>query len=316
METIAFLVFLLFLLFSPCISTAIHECGHFLIAKLLKVPVLVFSLGNGNSVLTNNQNRTIFNFKWPLTAGYCTTIISKPWKMIAICMAGPVFELIAAFILLLLVFMTSCDFYNTEIASFTYSPITNISIVEQAGMKIGDKITHINGIKVNLYKDISIDKIKDNKIIVDFIRDGKEETIVIENAMQKSVQVGIKLSAIQSNGILKKELFLHSADSFDIGFNPVEDKNNFFNKCYYSMLNFEYTVKHIAITISDFFTGKMELDQAFLNVFVLIPHRLKDLYLMFLALLLLNSAIYNLLPSPSSDGENIIKFMFKAKPSY
>lgn len=204
MDIIGIIIMIIKLLFALVVVATIHEFGHFLFAKKFKMQVNEFAIGFGPKIWQKEYKGTMYSIRWIPLGGYCALegeegdsqnenafSNKKPWQKALVLIAGVLFNAILAFILFITVAMSFDNFYSTKIDGFTYSPLTNVSIVEQAGMKIGDEITHINGKKINMYKDISINDVKDGKMTIDYIRGGQKQTVVIEDAIKKVNKIGV-----------------------------------------------------------------------------------------------------------------------------
>lgn len=198
------LVTIIKILFAFVVVATIHEFGHFIMAKKFGMTVNEFSIGFGPKIWQKKHKDTMYSIRWLPLGGYCAlegeegestdpkSFSNKPaWQRAIVLVMGVVFNAILAFILFIVVSMSFNNFYSTKIDSFVYNPTTGISIVEQAGLRPGDEITHINGKKVNMYEDIKIDKVKDGKMVVDYIRDGQKQTLTIEKAIQKVNKIGV-----------------------------------------------------------------------------------------------------------------------------
>lgn len=146
-----------------------HELGHFILAKLVGVKVLKFSLGFGPKMIGRKIGETEYLISAVPLGGYVKPLGEEPgeelaeeekpraftyqpvWKRLAIVFAGPVFNLILAFIIFSA--FLSLD-HPVEIPDFDAlsAKIVNIaadSPAMRAGLHVNDVVTAING------KDIS-----------------------------------------------------------------------------------------------------------------------------------------------------------------
>jgi len=136
----------------------IHEFGHYLMAKILKVDVAVFSIGFGPSILEKKISGTLFKLSIIPLGGYVKLceddkdpieyLQEKPsvYKFL-ISFAGPFSNILFGFILL---------FFTYSIVGITDLP--NAPIYKISGfkkVKKGDVIIEIDGIKVRTWSDIN-----------------------------------------------------------------------------------------------------------------------------------------------------------------
>jgi len=88
---------------------AIHECGHLLAAKLCGIPVKRFSIGFGPRLLEFTRAETSYWLSWIPIGGYVLPAIEHDdfreppaYKRITFALGGPIANVIAAFMALLL----------------------------------------------------------------------------------------------------------------------------------------------------------------------------------------------------------------------
>ena len=139
-----------------------HEFGHFLLAKLNHVTVVAFSLGMGPTLFHVTAGETDYCLKLLPFGGSCMmlgedgddlgegTFGSKSvWARISIVAAGPVFNLILAYLMaVILIGSVGYDLPLVVGVSEGYP-------AEAAGILPGDLITSINGKPIHLYREIS-----------------------------------------------------------------------------------------------------------------------------------------------------------------
>lgn len=181
-------IILAILLFSAIII--IHELGHFLLAKANKIKVEEFSLGLGPTIFGKQFGETKFSLKLLPFGGACMmgeddaddlsegSFNSKSvWARMSVIIAGPVFNLILAWILC--VIMTLWIGYVAPV-------ITGVEegyAAAEQGMQAGDRITEVNGKHVHLWEDISLANLTNGKnepMEITYERDGKETTVLLE----------------------------------------------------------------------------------------------------------------------------------------
>lgn len=160
---IAFIIVLGFLVFA-------HEAGHFLIAKLFRVRVIVFSFGFGKRLFGVRKGDTDYRVSLiPLggyvrmagdaadeeTVGAPDEYLSKPkWQRFLILVAGPFINLVIAVIFLAFFFAL-----GTEVLKES-NPVIG-SVVEdgpavRAGLRPGDRVVEANGEPVETWEDLKL----------------------------------------------------------------------------------------------------------------------------------------------------------------
>lgn len=154
--SILFIVLAAIFLLGPLI--AIHEFGHYWVARKLGVKVLVYSIGFGPTVLNWTSKKSGIQYRLsalPL-GGYVKMLDERegdvkpedlpfafnrqsPWKRIAIVAAGPLINLIFAVLLFWILFLPQQEQLNTRIGKVM--PETPAAI---AGLQVGDKVVAID----------------------------------------------------------------------------------------------------------------------------------------------------------------------------
>jgi len=158
----------------------IHELGHFFVARFFGVHVESFSIGMGPVLLHKTVKGTDYRLSLVPFGGYCgmkgekdfqTAMENKldripaekdsfygvhPLKRIAIAFAGPFANVILAVAALSIVAMIGYDYYtspNKIILASEFYPDSPLSAAE-AGLQTGDRITAINGKRIEYFSDI------------------------------------------------------------------------------------------------------------------------------------------------------------------
>src|SRR5258706_13970752 len=168
-----------------------HESGHFLVAKLFRVRVLVFSFGFGKRLFGFRKGPTDYRVSLIPLGGYVRMagdipeenqpgnpdeFLSKPkWQRFLIMVAGPFMNIVIA-----IGFMALISMVGTE--SFILRPvigeITPGKPAARAGLQVGDRIVAIGGEKIDDYDDLklAIGMNSGTALRVDFIRNRQLRT--------------------------------------------------------------------------------------------------------------------------------------------
>ena len=210
-----FIIVAAILLLGPLI--AIHEFGHYIVARKLGVKVLVYSIGFGPTLLKWTSKKS--GIQYQLSAlpfgGYVKMLDERegnvaeqdlpkafnrqhPWKRIAIVAAGPLINLAFAVVLFWILFFPSQEHLNTGVGKVL--PNTPAATVQ---MNVGDKITAVDGTPVTTWEKLNfalVDRVGETgSIEVQADRNGQIQTfeLPIQNFLKDQSQ-----SALDSLGFM------------------------------------------------------------------------------------------------------------------
>jgi len=154
------------------ITITIHEFGHFAVAKLLKIRVLVFSLGFGPRLVGFTRGGTEYRISPIPLGGYVKMagenlddqrqgapdeFLSHPkWHRFLVAFAGPFMNILLAIAIVTFSYMEGV--YVTKYAqeAAIVGPVSANSIAQRAGLKTGDKIISVQGNAVRDWEDMEI----------------------------------------------------------------------------------------------------------------------------------------------------------------
>ncbi|MDR1901747.1 MAG: RIP metalloprotease RseP [Treponema sp.] len=196
----------------------VHELGHFILARLMGIDVEAFSIGWGKPLIRKKIGAVEYRVGMFPIGGYCkmrgenefqeayenrekeikmvpgTFFGASPLRRILVCLAGPLFNLVFAILVLSVIW---------GIGFKEYSPDNRIVLVsdvhpdqhypaDEAGLKSGDRIVEIQGKKIGNFRDIQKSiSIKAEKVLpVTVERDGNIVSVNIEPALEKSTGAG------------------------------------------------------------------------------------------------------------------------------
>ena len=302
-----------------------HEGGHFLIARLNGIRVIEFTVGLGPKILHFKKGGTEFSLRALPFGGAC--IFENPdeldeeeaekeeeekltkdieidkrnksfaeanvFSRIATVFAGPIFNIILAYFLgLIVVFF--CGEVGTKV-----DVVTPGYPAEEAGIQAGDEIIKINGERVYLFSEIRLITYLDNadEFVIEYKRDGQ----VYSTTLTPKGNGQQRLIGIQSKDFV--------------------DCSNF-KMFKYSALEVRYWLKVTFKSLKMLFTGKLKKDDLAgpVGVAQVIDSTIEEtkqygvatvvLNMVNIALLLsVNLGIMNLLPFPALDGGRLL-FLF------
>ncbi len=175
------------------IIIAVHELGHFIVAKLCGVKVNEFALGMGPAIFKFTKGETKYALRLLPIGGFCAmegededssderAFVNKSvFKRILIVVAGAVMNLILGFILIIVMVATDDAITSTTIHSFydkqVSEGVTTEATSKQTGLLEGDEILEINGMHIFTAMDMSYQFQNDADAVFDMVvrRDGKK----------------------------------------------------------------------------------------------------------------------------------------------
>ena len=144
-----------------------HELGHYLVAKFFGVKVEVFSLGFGKKILKRQWGETEYALSMIPLGGYVKLMGDDPYrgvpadqaarafstqalyKRFAVVAAGPIFNLMLAFALFMLIFWSGKPMAGTRLGAVVVA-----SPAWEAGLRSQDRITEVGGKPVATWNDL------------------------------------------------------------------------------------------------------------------------------------------------------------------
>ena len=200
----------------------VHEFGHFIVARMLNVKVVAFSIGFGKVLWSKTDKKGTC---WKLSAiplgGYCqflgdgdassatsdTAKLSEEdkkvafstqsvWKKILIVVAGPLFNYLLAFLLFFALFWS---YGKVTFLSYVGEVVPD-SAAAEAGIMAGDKILSVNGEETPDFQSLSkaITLTVEDPVVVEVERVGNvklqaEKIDFVENGVQKETKmIGVR----------------------------------------------------------------------------------------------------------------------------
>ena len=189
----------------------IHELGHFAVAKFVGVGVEKFSLGFGPKIFGFTRGETEYRVSILPLGGYVKmtgesvdeevsdedkekSFTHKPIsRRAAIVVAGPIMNLVLAFVLLPVIYMIgiSVPAYLDKPAKIGY--VTHDEAASKAGLQKGDTIEFLNNDRVKSWEDlITITALSPERVLaIKYRRDGSLiETTLIPEASKSGAGIG------------------------------------------------------------------------------------------------------------------------------
>lgn len=176
-----------------------HEFGHFLLAKAGGIKVNEFYVGMGPTLFHFTKGETKYSLKLFPIGGACmfegedgiyadgeehtegrghtegSFLAASVWTRISTVAAGPIFNFLLAFLLALIVVGKGGSDKPVVMGLMEGYP------AQEAGLEEGDFITHINGERVRLYREVSLISVLNagETLEISYERAGEKGTAVV-----------------------------------------------------------------------------------------------------------------------------------------
>jgi len=290
----------------------VHEFGHFIVAKKVGVRVEQFSLGFGPVLFKKKKGDTEYSLSLVPLGGFVKLAgdnaqeakglpdeyLSKTkLQRAAIIFFGPVLNYLLGFLFLWFICFVGYPTLTTKVGS----TIEGLG-AQEAGIKAGDKIVAVDGVRVGFWEDLqkSVHKLPAGTVVkLSILRDNKEQKL---DVLIKTRDLDDPLGKKQSIGLL--------------GITPDDEivnvRHGFFRSF---ILGAEKTWNLTAMTYTGLWrmiTGKISMRESVtgpLGIFYITSKAasLGIIALMHLvAILSISLGIFNLLPLPILDGGHIL----------
>lgn len=290
----------------------IHECGHFLCAKLFKVKVNEFSLGMGPALFKRKKGETQYAVRALPIGGYVSmegedqesdaegAFNKKPvWQKMIIVAAGAIMNLILGLIILCIMLSTSGELIGTNTVKSFYDD----AVSAQYGLQAGDKFLKIDGHHVWSEKDLSFLMSRSQDGVFDFVveRDGQKVTLN---------DVHFATEEIEGITVIRYDFVI-------IGETP-----GFLNVLKNSFTQSASIVRMVWLSLFDIVTGRYGVSElagpvgtmdiiADITATAASSGNVGNL-LMIMAFITINIGVANLLPLPALDGGRLFFLLIEA----
>ena len=152
------MIYLISFILAIGILVTIHELGHFLMAKLLKIKVKVFSIGFGPSLFEKRLGETTYKISLIPLGGYIKFenerdfFQKEAWyKKVLVVVAGPLANILFAYFALVFLF-----YFHYKVPQFAQNPpiFFTLNISSEYVKYNNEKVLKINEIPVKKYSDV------------------------------------------------------------------------------------------------------------------------------------------------------------------
>lgn len=314
----------------------VHEFGHFLVAKWMKVRVNEFAIGMGPKLFSWGKGETTYSLRLLPLGGFCAmegedegaptpaamggnadretapsqsgSFADKPvWRRILIVVAGAVMNLILGFVVLLVAFGV-CEPKtgdgNAYFSSTTIAWMPETAKPYQTGLRVGDTVVKIDG------KTIATDM--DMAMILQSDEDGLFDMVVRRDGQK------VKLSGVAFE-LVKDETTGERYLKYDFKVEPIQRT---FISTLKQTAKMEYSMTVMVWrSLGGILTGTYGINDlsgpvgtvGFIGDAVSAAVTLAGLQslLQLVAMITINVGVFNLLPVPALDGGRLLFLVFE-----
>lgn len=296
-----------------CAIIIIHECGHFVAAKLCGIQVNEFALGMGPVILRKKGKETSYVIRLLPIGGSVTmegddgesenprAFNRKPiWQRLIVFLAGPVMNLVLGFFTLMIYICTASAIGTTTVSAFPESSLCSGKLMP------GDEIVSIENTSVWTTYDIQY-KLQNNNH-----RTNQNGNLLLDFKVKRDSQI-VELKDL--------EFIVEQNDdgSSDIiyGFYVLPLERNVGTVLEYSGRETISVSRMILFTLADIFKGKYglkDLSGPVGTVTVVSKSVSMGLptFMYLLSFITVNVGVFNLLPIPALDGCKILFLVIEA----
>jgi len=284
-----------------CLIIAIHEFGHFIVAKLSKITVFEFAIGMGPKIFGFEKNGTKYTLRLLPIGGFCSMdgedggsdnknafCNKSAWKRFLVLVAGAAMNILLGFVIFVCLFSTA-----PAQPSNIVGEVVAGSAFSEAGILPGDKIIKMESenfsSSIKTYNDI---------------------TFFIYQNQGASAQITVKRGGENITFDVTPKNHAESGKPI-FGFRPGVFEKNLLSTLYLAFYQSLFVVKIVLISFWQLITGTVPLSAMSGPVGIIseINAAAKTSVFSVLnltALISINLGIVNLFPLPALDGGRIL----------
>ncbi|MFH2108003.1 MAG: RIP metalloprotease RseP [Chrysiogenia bacterium] len=190
------------------IIVLVHELGHYIAARLMKIRVEVFSFGFGKRLFGKKIGATDFRVSLIPVGGYVRMAGEEEYdpqnprpdefmaknraQKIFTLIMGPVMNLLLALLLIIMVNLGGVEIDSYKLEKPVIGYIEKDSPAEKAGLQPGDTLLAIQGKKTHNWKEVEITigtNPKEN-LQIDYLRNNARQTTKLKVATSSRYEIG------------------------------------------------------------------------------------------------------------------------------
>ncbi len=276
----------------------VHEFGHFITARLFKVPVNEFALGMGPKILSHKSKKTgiVYSIRLFPIGGFVSMVgedtdsddenalFKKPvWQRMIITAAGAFMNILTGVLVMSIIVLSSERLAGTTVAEFAEN-----SLSSQYGLMIGDEILKVDGDSVHVAGDLSYEIMHDAYEPIDVVVRRNGEVVTLKD--------------VQFPTVVESGVVFGMAD-----FRVYPEAKNFTNVVEHIFWRSFSNVKMVWETLADMIGGRYGVEHISgpVGVTTAVSQTASagvGSFLGLVVMIAMNLGVVNLLPLPALDG--------------
>ena len=281
----------------------IHEGGHFVAARLMKIKVNEFSIGMGPKIIQFTKGETKYTLRLVLFGGYCAMegedsdsddenafSNKRVIQRIFVVVAGAFMNLVLGLVIISIMVSTQSLIGTTTVAKFEDNALSSQTL------EVGDKIKSIDGMRVYTSTDVTtgLSRSTDNTV----------EFVVERNGEAKTLDVEFEMSEYEGHQYINMDFFVLGVEKT---FSSVIKE---------SLAQFVSYCRMIFLSLHDLIVGRYGVSDISgpVGTVSIVSTAVKTslpTVLRIMALLTVNVGLFNLFPFPALDGWRLFVLAFE-----
>lgn len=281
----------------------IHEGGHFVAARLMKIKVNEFSIGMGPKLIQFTKGETKYTLRLVLFGGYCAMegedsdsddenafANKRVIQRIFVVVAGAFMNLVLGLVIISIMVSTQSLIGTTTVAKFEDNALSSQTL------EVGDKIKSIDGMRVYTSTDVTtgLSRSADNTV----------EFVVERNGEARTIDVEFEMSEYEGHQYINMDFFVLGVEKT---FSSVIKE---------SLAQFVSYCRMIFLSLHDLIVGRYGVSDISgpVGTVSIVSTAVKTslpTVLRIMALLTVNVGLFNLFPFPALDGWRLFVLAFE-----
>ena len=281
----------------------IHEGGHFVAARLMKIKVNEFSIGMGPKLIQFTKGETKYTLRLVLFGGYCAMegedsdsddenafANKRVIQRIFVVVAGAFMNLVLGLVIISIMVSTQSLIGTTTVAKFEDNALSSQTL------EVGDKIKSIDGMRVYTSTDVTtgLSRSTDNTV----------EFVVERNGEARTIDVEFEMSEYEGHQYINMDFFVLGVEKT---FSSVIKE---------SLAQFVSYCRMIFLSLHDLIVGRYGVSDISgpVGTVSIVSTAVKTslpTVLRIMALLTVNVGLFNLFPFPALDGWRLFVLVFE-----